>query len=97
MGTLYRFGCPSCGYSAHVSGGDDCGFLVATRTVVCTRCREVMDVISSETPWDPESGASFCALRCPLCDGMVRPWRAQTCPRCGTPMERAEAPGVHWD
>ena len=36
MGTRREFACPGCGYRAVVSGGDDCGFFVATRTAVCT-------------------------------------------------------------
>ncbi len=98
MGTRREFACPACGYWAAVSGGDDCGFFVATRTVVCSRCREVVDVISSETPWDPGSSASFCFLRCPTCDGMVRSWRDRACPRCGGRMELDPAGIVlHWD
>ncbi len=53
MGTRREFVCPGCGYRATVSGGDDCGFFVATRTVVCGRCATIADVVSSETPWDP--------------------------------------------
>ncbi len=98
MGVRRGFVCVGCGYRATVSGGDDCGLFVATRTVVCGRCREVSDVISSETPWDPKSDAPFCALRCPACDGPVRPWRERTCPRCGGRMDRdAAGEVIHWD
>lgn len=98
MGTRREFACPGCGYRAVVSGGDDSGFFYATRTVVCSRCAEVADVISSETPWDPGSTASYCFLRCPTCDGMVRPWRDRACPRCGRRMEPDAAGAVvHWD
>ena len=98
MGTRRRFACPSCGYAALVSGGDDCGFFYATRTVVCARCAEVSDVVCSETPWDPGSVASYCFLRCPSCDGPVRPWRNRACPRCGEAMEPdPEGPVVSWD
>jgi ssDNA-binding Zn-finger/Zn-ribbon topoisomerase 1 len=98
MGTRREFACPRCGYRATVSGGDDAGFFVATRTVVCARCREVADVVSSETPWDPASEAPFCALRCPDCDGTVRPWRDRACPRCGGRMDPDPAGvAIHWD
>ncbi|MEN6342895.1 MAG: hypothetical protein ABFC89_10100 [Methanospirillum sp.] len=98
MGTRREFACPGCGYRALVSGGDDCGFLVATRTVVCGRCTEIADVVSSETPWVVGGDAPFCALRCPTCDGPVRPWRHRACPRCGDGMEPDETGAVvHWD
>jgi len=98
MGTLRQFVCSGCGYSAVVSGGDDCGFIVATRTVVCDRCAEVADVVSSETPWDPDSVGSYCALRCPTCDGRVHPWHDRACPRCGQRMEQdPDGAAIHWD
>jgi acetone carboxylase gamma subunit len=98
MGTRREFVCPGCGYRATVSGGDDCGFFVATRTVVCGRCAMIADVVSSETPWDPESTASYCFLRCPACDGPVRPWRERVCPHCGGRMKQdAAGEVVHWE
>lgn len=98
MGTCREFACPACGYRAMVSGGDDCGFFVATRTVVCDRCALVADVVSSEAPWDPGAVSSYCALRCPECDGQVHPWRNRACPRCGSRMEMDDAGVViNWD
>lgn len=98
MGTRCRFVCPACGYATVVSGGDDCGFFVATRTVVCNRCEEVMDVVGSETPWDAGSTASYCFLRCPSCDGGVRAWHGRACPRCGKGMELdPDGPVIQWD
>jgi hypothetical protein len=97
MGTLYRFSCPGCGYSATVSGGDDSGFVYATRTVVCDRCAIVADVVSSDTPWNPATVASYCALRCPLCDGLVHPWHDRKCPKCGSVMEPEEGIAIPWD
>jgi hypothetical protein len=35
MGTVYQFICESCGYKAKVSGGEDCGMSVVTKTIVC--------------------------------------------------------------
>lgn len=98
MGVRHWFLCPDCGYRALISGGDDCGFFVATRTVVCDRCIEVIDVIGSETPWAPDTLASYCALRCPSCDGLVHSWHDQACPRCGGRMEleAGKAP-LRWD
>ena len=47
MGERHPYRCPACGYLALVSGGDDCGFFVATRTVVCDRCAKILDVVAS--------------------------------------------------
>ena len=46
MGERHPYRCPACGYLALVSGGDDCGFFVATRTVVCDRCAKILDVVA---------------------------------------------------
>jgi len=45
MGTHYLFGCSNCGYTAEVSGGKDCGFFATVRTMLCTDCRELVDVL----------------------------------------------------
>ena len=98
MGERHPYRCPACGYLALVSGGDDCGFFVATRTVVCDRCAKILDVVASETPWDPDTMASYCMLRCPACDGLVHPWHHRTCPCCRDRMEPdPEGSVIHWD
>jgi hypothetical protein len=44
MGELFEFKCPGCGYRAEVSGGEDCGDIVITETMVCKKCLRVVDV-----------------------------------------------------
>ena len=48
MGTWYTFECPSCGYSAVVSGGRDWGMAAVVQTMVCSDCKDVVDVIIGE-------------------------------------------------
>lgn len=44
MGTKYSFVCSKCGYYAEVSGGKDGGFISVVRTMVCNKCKELVDV-----------------------------------------------------
>ncbi len=46
MGLRRKFRCPSCDYEAIVSGGPDMGVRSATRTILCTTCRELWDVVT---------------------------------------------------
>ena len=44
MGSLYHYCCHRCDYHATVSGGEDVGFYVKTRTMYCPTCRELRDI-----------------------------------------------------
>jgi DNA-directed RNA polymerase subunit RPC12/RpoP len=96
MGSHYLFFCPKCGYSEEVSGGDDRGTISATTTVICDSCKEIFDVVTSETPWDSESITGVANLECPACSGPVKKWTGQRCPRCNTKMNK-KGITVHWD
>lgn len=96
MGCHFDFVCPECGYHVEVSGGDDCGFIVRTRTVVCEECKRIVDVVTSKTPWDDNSVAADGALECPACKGPVHAWHDNMCPRCGCRMNSG-GPVVLWD
>lgn len=97
MGIWQNFKCDSCGYAAQVSGGADCGFDVRTVTILCSECRELMDVVVG-TPLETEATA---LRRRPQCSRgpahRVRLWEAPgPCPRCGTAMT-AGAVVALWD
>ena len=81
MGETRSYRCSDCGYAALVSGGDDVGMAVATTTVVCDACREVMDVVMGT----PGLVVSSPRLRCVNnARHRVRRWVAPgACPRCG--------------
>lgn len=73
-----RFVCPDCGYAAAIP--DDAG----DGTALCRRCREVVVGVPAEERWNEAPAVTgICALRCPGCDGPVRPWRNRACPACG--------------
>jgi hypothetical protein len=108
MGTRYLFTCPSCGYSAEVSGGNDAGVSCAQTTISCETCRELRDVLISTDPsvvrqdesghplkpdWEPPE------LKCPASgDHKIKWWsHPGLCPRCGDILEKHEDKFVLWD
>ena len=64
MGTQYLFKCPSCDYSAVVSGGDDVGMACRTTTIVCETCEELSDVVVADKPWEPPQEQEDATLVC---------------------------------
>ena len=96
MGQTYEFRCPSCGYRAEVSGGDDAGMVACTTTIICEDCRKLFDITtdlldSSTEDKQPE-------FRCPKqASHRVHKWSANgPCPRCGTRMEKGKLT-ILWD
>jgi len=101
MGTSYDYTCKSCGYTAHVSGGKDCGMCAVVETRVCRSCRSVVDVLigrhGREGPTgDPEYDEDM--GKCPECGSpAVGPWsRHRPCPKCGSRMFKGETYAL-WD
>jgi len=97
MGAIYRFFCPTCGYSSEVSGGDDCGFVSATKTIQCDKCQIIRDVETSRTPWDEKSIKPISKLKCPKCRRKVKEWDGEQCPKCNGKMQRDEEFLIMWD
>lgn len=99
MGQLFQFRCDGCGYEAKVSGGPDCGFNVATQTIACANCKELVDVVTSRDPGNPK--APKLPLRCPRSRTVKHPvkkWKAGgPCPRCGEKMPETAEVLVMWD
>jgi hypothetical protein len=99
MGQYFQFRCDACGYKAEVSGGADCGFSVATQTISCAKCRELVDLVTSNDPGNPK--ARKLPLRCPRSRTVkhpVRTWNAGgPCPRCGDKMRDTGELLVMWD
>ena len=90
MGTLKEFECPECGYTAEVSGGDDCGMIAMTKTMVCHTYRRLVDVLDGIQPfckdYDPKIKRDI--GRCPRCYGSdVEVWSSTwPCPKCRAEM-----------
>jgi hypothetical protein len=88
MGEWFEFKCHGCGYRAEVSGGEDCGMIAVTETMVCENCQELVDVqVGYALPlyhgeWDKNM------TRCPVCHSDdVTPWeKGWPCPKCGKRM-----------
>jgi ssDNA-binding Zn-finger/Zn-ribbon topoisomerase 1 len=90
MGMRREFGCDTCGLSATVSGGPDCGFLVRTDTRYCPSCRILFDAILSWTNFEShtrtrEMDEQIRFKECPSCHSTeLAQWKAgQPCPSCG--------------
>jgi Zn finger protein HypA/HybF involved in hydrogenase expression len=98
MGETYRFTCPSCGYRAKVSGGEDCGFCVITQTVTCPECQALFDIESGEFSLGAEAKTVKHALRCHRSPThTVQPWNHPgSCPKCGVTLTRGECI-MSWD
>jgi hypothetical protein len=83
---MYRYHC-SCGYGATVAGGERSEDGVRTATMVCSSCRELVDVVQAGGAGRDGAG------RCPRCDSRYqRPWTDRSCPRCMRTMSRSQAP-----
>jgi len=99
MGQHFQFRCDACAYEAEVSGGPDCGFTFATQTIACAKCKQLFDVVTSNTPWKTDAPAS--PLRCPRSRGSthrVTPWSGgDPCPRCSGSTRVTGEAIVMWD
>jgi hypothetical protein len=97
MGTLYNFGCGSCGYAAELSGGEDCGMTQATTTIFCQDCHALYDVVTSEDSMTHKPEREL-PIHCP--QSSSHRWRLWThpgpCPKCGATMVRGEETLI-WD
>lgn len=95
MGTRYDFHCNDCGLDAKVSGGDDRGRFIATRTMFCTQCKALYDVLIENTEDPTNPIPEDCRLKpddlgkCPKCrNAELTPWKSgERCPRCGGTIE----------
>jgi hypothetical protein len=103
MGTKYGFRCSKCGYSATVCGGVDSGLIAVVRTMACSDCKEIVDVLVGK--WGQEGPTGDPSYDkdlnvCPNCNRRrVRPWSLdRSCPRCEHRMIlNPDVPKVHWD
>ena len=46
MGRSYQYRCEDCSYAAVISGGEDRGFRFYVRSINCTDCRKLYDVVT---------------------------------------------------
>ncbi len=89
MGSHYDFKCTACGFGAEVSGGDDRGFTIHTRTMYCRSCEALNDVAigsCNEDPIPPDQASGEREFgKCPTCGGIdLARWSVgDPCPRCG--------------
>lgn len=77
-----RYHC-ACGYTAEVAGGERVAGGMRTATMVCSACRELVDVIIAAPKGTARIG------ECPRCGSRYqRPWTGRACPRCARTMSR---------
>jgi len=89
MGNIYEFKCPKCHYAVEVSGGDDCGMVSATTTILCKECKKLYDVMIGSAPLNENS---YSTPICPEKRGhTVRRWTyPDVCPKCGAMIKKGE-------
>jgi len=85
MGTLYKYTCRQCKYTANVSGGEDFGFEIYTQTGFCTTCQKLIDYISALRPGsclDHKTTEMGVCLACK--SAITQNWNeGEPCPLCG--------------
>lgn len=104
MGSTYHFRCQRCDYKAEVSGGDDIGFFVKTRTVYCPTCRELRDISVDYWCKDLMTASDLAGLndddlgRCWHCGSreLVNWSASDPCPRCSGSVKN-EGLALDWD
>jgi len=98
MGTSYLFVCSKCKYHVEVSGGEDCGFIVKTKTMTCNDCRALVDVSTGHHSHVKDYPFGIDLGVCPKCKGRnVNEWiNPGACPKCAGAMIRKDAI-VYWD
>jgi Zn finger protein HypA/HybF involved in hydrogenase expression len=98
MGEWFEFKCPECGYRAQVPGGEDCGEIAVTETMVCERCSELVDVMVGFAIPSPDNKPDKDMGRCPKCHSdEVTPWEKEwLCPKCGKKMIKGRSVCL-WD
>jgi hypothetical protein len=70
--------------------------MVATTTIACADCRELLDVVTSEYAWDP-AATEIPAVCSNDATHSVTRWTAPgNCPRCAAPMEKGQGE-LLWD
>ena len=89
MGARYTYQCDKCYYSAHISAGQDMGMMVKTNTLVCEKCKEVVDVITES--WTDVTSDESVIGKCPNCNFSenLKEWDSKKCPcpKCNGPMQ----------
>ena len=98
MGIKKGWDCPNCNYTVVSSGGKDCGFEVFTQTFQCNICKELLDVVVSESEWKTEQWETH---YCEKCNNLLKLWdtKKETCPNCGNERLVCGSKGISilWD
>src|SRR6266850_6130628 len=101
MATSDDFKCTNCGLSAEVSGGDDRGMIVKTRTVYCRTCQTLADVtigFYDHPTLERASSDEENIGKCPICRGVeLTKWSTgDPCPKCSGSVEKGGQTAL-WD
>jgi hypothetical protein len=102
VGSHYEFTCAGCGYTAEVSGGRDVGMFAVVRTMTCSQCKILVDVLIGRAGKDGPTGDPVFDKDlnlCPECkSSAVRPWsNRRFCPRCRKKMTKDLKSEIDWD
>ena len=88
MGTLYKYTCCQCHYSANISGGEDLGFEIYTQTGFCTSCQTLVDYVTALRPGSSLDPEKTDVGVCKNCNSEITlNWNeGDGCPLCGGEM-----------
>jgi hypothetical protein len=112
MGAKFTFSCKGCGYSVTASSGLDYGMVAVTKTFICRKCINIVDICvgeygityTMEEILQKERGSDslLSFFSCPVCGSgeELEEWNTanRTCPKCSGRMRKDRmGPVMLWE
>ena len=99
MGRKITYKCNKCDYSALISCGVDRGFTVKTNTMLCEKCKKIVDVVTEY--WTDVKLDEDIIDKCPECNSgkYLKQWdnKKRPCPKCNGVLEEGNGVSMLWD